>query len=143
MTFNTSTWSCFNCGKLATGQKKCPNFIYRQNAAQKSQMDVGQSTVNVCQDRISQSFKILPSLMVCQMFWARRLKVVLQRQKECWGLSRQQLSLPTVSILEAVFLHFLHTQIFIPSQSSDGTQDQIVLVSQLNLSYLALKIFQT
>ena len=34
-----SIWSCFNCGKLVTGQRKCSNFTCGQTANQKGQTD--------------------------------------------------------------------------------------------------------
>lgn len=70
-----STWHCFNCGKLATRQRKCPNFIGRQTVVQKGQMDPRRLTANLCQYGVSKFF-INPALQkVYQIFWARRLKI--------------------------------------------------------------------
>lgn len=56
---------------LLWDSRKCSNFICRQNATQKGQIDAGKSTTKLCQDRV----RINPaSQKVCQIFWDRRLK---------------------------------------------------------------------
>ena len=50
--------------KLATGHRKCPNFIYRQNTDQKGQIQTEKLTAKLCQDRVSKSF-IIPASQVC------------------------------------------------------------------------------
>jgi len=53
----------FICGKLATGQRKYPNFICRQNIVQKGQTDAGKLTAKLY--KVSKSF-IVPALQnVC------------------------------------------------------------------------------
>jgi hypothetical protein len=66
-------------------------------------------------------------------------KKKIRKEKKIGDYPDCQLFLPIVSIVEVMFLQFLHTQIFIPSQTSDEIKDYLVIVSQLNLSYLTLK----
>jgi hypothetical protein len=61
----TPIWSCFNCSKLANGQRKRTKFIFTENAVQKGRTDAGKSIAKLRQDRVSKSF-IIPDLQkVC------------------------------------------------------------------------------
>lgn len=113
-----TTCNCFSCGKLATGLRKCPNFICRQSAVQKGQTDAGKSTIRLCQDRVSQSFIIPAPYKVCQIVWTRRLKDRCSNIIENLFYVGDYLSgcLCHFFIFGSCILCFLHTQvIFIPS----------------------------
>jgi hypothetical protein len=53
--------------------KKMPMLQLQTNL--KGQMDTGKLIVKLSQGRVSKPFIILASHKVCQMFWAKRLKI--------------------------------------------------------------------
>ena len=81
----TCMWSCFSCDKLATGQRKCPKSICRQNTVQKGQMNTRKAIAKLCQDWESESFIIPASQKVCQIVWDRRLKIDVPMSKRILG----------------------------------------------------------
>jgi hypothetical protein len=61
-------------------------------------MNTGKLTAKFCQYRVSESFIIPASHKVCQMFWARRLKIDAPTLQRILGLSRQ-LAVSVISII--------------------------------------------
>lgn len=87
----------FICGKLASGQRKCPNLIGRQNAIQKRKENKMKTNAwnliaKLCQYRVSKSLVIPASHKVCQILWTRGLKTVLQCLRILWSGLDSQLS---------------------------------------------------
>ena len=79
----------FNFDKLATWQRKYPNFICRQNGIQTGQTNEAKSAAKICQDKINNSFLISASHNVCKIFWAWTRKMILQCFRDHWVLCRQ------------------------------------------------------
>jgi len=61
--------------RLATGQRKLPELLCRLSIVQKGQMNARKSIAKLCQDRVSESFIVSALQKVCQIFWAKRLKI--------------------------------------------------------------------
>jgi hypothetical protein len=65
-----SIWSCFNCGKLATGQENALTLSTDRTLSRKDKV-----LTKLCQDSVSSIFILLASQKVCEIFWTRRLKI--------------------------------------------------------------------
>lgn len=108
----------FSYGKLAIGQRKCPNFIYRQNIVQHGQnSDVGK--VN-CQARSRQGKQVLHKPCFTSTSDILGKKAEERGSNVILRLSSQPVN---SRVWEAACPHFWHTWVtFIPFQVPDGVQ---------------------
>lgn len=114
-------WQANHWGKTALSSTK-DKMLSKLN-----KWDAGKLTAELCQDKLGKSFKISASQdrqQVCQICWARRLKMMLLSFRNLGWLCRQ----PAFSLipigLKLLVLYFLHTQVIsIPPQITDGVED--------------------